>query len=42
MTQDEKRTTFSVDKNKLDEIMESDENFTGVVNGLNELDRYLN
>ena len=36
------KTTFSVDKNKLDDIMTSDENFKGVVNGLTELDQYLN
>jgi len=34
--------TFSVDKNKLDEIMTTDENFSGVVDGLTELDQYLN
>jgi DNA-binding HxlR family transcriptional regulator len=42
VTNGKKKTTFSVDKNKLDEIMEMDENFTGVVNGLAELDQYLN
>ncbi len=42
MTQNEKKTILSVDKNKLNEIMEADENFTGVVNGLTELDQYLN
>lgn len=42
VTQDKKKTTFNVDKNKLNEIMEMDENFTGVVNGLAELDQYLN
>lgn len=40
--QDKKKTTFNVDKNKLNEIMEIDENFTAVVNGLAELDQYLN
>ncbi len=42
VTHDGKRTLFSVDKNKLNEIMEADENFTGVVDGLTELDQYLN
>ncbi|MDE1765994.1 MAG: hypothetical protein KGI27_06935 [Thaumarchaeota archaeon] len=35
-------TTFSVDKDKLNKIMESDENFDGVVSGLTELDQFLN
>jgi len=39
---DKIRTKFAVDKNKLNEIMETDENFKGVVNGLTELDQYLN
>jgi len=39
---DKIRTKFTVDKNKLNEIMETDENFKGVVNGLTELDQYLN
>ncbi len=42
VTQNEKNTTFSVDKNKLNEIMETDENFASVINGLTELDQYLN
>ncbi len=42
MTKDKSRTTFYVDKNKLNEIMETDENFSSVVDGLTELDQYLN
>lgn len=42
VSQDKKRTTFTVDKNKLNEIIETDENFAGVVDGLTELDQYLN
>jgi hypothetical protein len=42
MIKDETRTTFTVNKNKLNEIMETDENFSGVVNGLTELDQFLN
>lgn len=42
MNKDETRTIFNVDKNKLNEIMETDENFSSVVNGLTELDQYLN
>jgi len=34
--------TFTVDKEKLNKIMESDENFSGVVDGLTELDSFLN
>ncbi len=40
--QNGQNTTFSVDRDKLDKIMESDENFDGVVNGLTELDQFLN
>ena len=39
---DDDEIKFSVDKNKLDEIMTTDENFSGVVDGLTELDQYLN
>ena len=39
---DEKKIVFSVDKEKLNEIMETDENFSGVVDGLTEIDQYLN
>lgn len=42
VTQSDKNTTFSVDKDKLDDIMEADENFDGVVDGLTELDQFLN
>ena len=42
MNKDETRTMLNVDKNKLNEIMETDENFSGVVDGLTELDQYLN
>jgi predicted transcriptional regulator len=42
ITEDKKQTTFSADKNKLNEIMETDENFADVVDGLTELDQYLN
>ena len=33
---------FKVDLNKLNKIMESDDNFKNVVDGLTELDQYLN
>jgi DNA-binding HxlR family transcriptional regulator len=33
---------YTVDKEKLNDIMEMDENFSGVVDGLTELDQYLN
>lgn len=39
---DENMITFTVDKEKLNKIMESDENFSGVVDGLTELDSFLN
>ena len=42
VTKDDTNTTFSVDKSKLDEILTSDENFSGVVDPLTELDQYLN
>lgn len=35
-------TNIAVDKTKLNEIMETDENYLGVVDGLTELDRFLN
>ena len=38
---DGNKTIFAVDKEKL-KIMESDENFSGVVDGLTELDSFLN
>ena len=36
------KIVFTVDKEKLNKIMESDENFSGVVDGLTELDSFLN
>jgi DNA-binding HxlR family transcriptional regulator len=42
ITQEKNKTVFTVDKGKLDKIMEIDENFSGVVDGLTELDQYLN
>ena len=39
---DEKSTSLSVDKDKLNKIMETDENFASVVDGLTELDQFLN
>jgi len=38
----ENKTIYSVNKEKLNDIMEMDENFSGVVDGLTELDQYLN
>lgn len=38
----ENKTIYTVDKEKLNDIMEMDENFSGVVDGLTELDQYLN
>lgn len=35
-------TILTVDKEKLNKIMESDENFSGIVDGLTELDSFLN
>ncbi len=40
--QDRKSTSFSVDRDKLNKIMEADENFTSLVDGLTELDQFLN
>ena len=37
-----KDAIFSVDSDKLNRIMESDENFEDVVSGLTELDQFLN
>ncbi len=39
---DGNETIFTVDKEKLNKIMESEENFSGVVDGLTELDSFLN
>lgn len=36
------QVVFKVDADKLNKIMESDENFDGVVSGLTELDQFLN
>ena len=36
------KIVFSADKDKLNKIMEIDENFSGVVDGLTELDSFLN
>jgi len=38
----ENKTIYTVNKEKLNDIMEMDENFSGVVDGLTELDQYLN
>ena len=38
----ENKTIYTVDQEKLNNIMEMDENFSGVVDGLTELDQYLN
>jgi transcription initiation factor IIE alpha subunit len=42
MQQDGKSTSFSVDRDKLNKIMETDENFASVVDGLTEIDQFLN
>jgi hypothetical protein len=42
INQDENKTIFTADKEKLNKIMEMDENFLGVVDGLTEIDQYLN
>lgn len=42
MKQNDDKTIFKADTDKLNRIMESDENFTNVVDGLTELDQYLN
>ncbi|MGI0003113.1 MAG: hypothetical protein ACRD91_02700 [Nitrosopumilaceae archaeon] len=39
---DGSKTTFIANKEKLNKIMESDDNFSGVVDGLTELDSFLN
>lgn len=36
------KIVFSADKDKLNKIMESDENFSRVIDGLTELDSFLN
>lgn len=40
--QNENKTVFTADKEKLNKIMESDENFSGVVDGLTKMDSFLN
>lgn len=40
--QNENKTVFTADKEKLNKIMESDENFLGVVDGLTKMDSFLN
>lgn len=42
LNQTEKETIFSADKEKLNKLMENDDNFAGVVDGLTELDSFLN
>jgi len=42
MNQNGDRTIFRADMDKLNGIMESDENFTNIEDGLTELDQYLN
>ncbi len=42
INQDENKIIFTADKEKLDKIMETNDNFSGVVDGLTELDQYLN
>jgi len=42
INKDGNETTFTANKEKLNKIMESDENFSGVVDGLTELDSFLN
>lgn len=42
INQNENKIIFTVDKEKLNKIMEMDENFSGVVDGLTEIDQYLN
>lgn len=42
ITLDQNKIVFTVDKEKLNDMMEMDENFSGVVDGLTELDQYLN
>ena len=42
MNQNDGKEIFKVDLNKLNKIMESDDNFKNVVDGLTELDQFLN
>ncbi|MGQ0637880.1 MAG: hypothetical protein ACT4N1_00755 [Nitrososphaerota archaeon] len=42
ITKNGNKTVFTVDKEKLNKIMESDENFSGVIDGLTKMDSFLN
>lgn len=42
VSQNNGKEIFQVDLNKLNKIMESDENFKNVIDGLTELDQFLN
>lgn len=42
LSQNNGKEIFQVDLNKLNKIMESDENFKNVIDGLTELDQFLN
>ncbi|MDE1813654.1 MAG: hypothetical protein KGH87_04200 [Thaumarchaeota archaeon] len=42
INQNDGKEIFKVDLDKLNEIMESDDNFKSVVDGLTELDQFLN
>ena len=42
INQNDGKEIFKVDLNKLNKIMESDDNFKSVVDGLTELDQFLN
>ena len=39
---DKNKTIFTADKEKLNDVMKMDGNFSGIVDGLTELDQYLN
>ncbi len=42
INQDGNKTVFAADKDKLNEIMESDDNFSDVVDSLTKMDSFLN
>ena len=42
ISQNNGKETFRVDMDKLNKIMESDDNFKNIVDGLTELDQFLN
>jgi len=42
ISQNSGKETFRVDMDKLNKIMESDDNFKNIVDGLTELDQFLN